>query len=131
MGGFILDKLFIGVAVDIIPGSDPNSINLCSIGAVPVAIMGSDSFDVIDIDPDSLRLAEADVKMVGKKDPQTFCSVEDVNGDFFDDLVCHYINQDIAALDGLSTSAEVNGQLFDDTPIKGTDSVNIVKDTCN
>jgi len=86
---------------------------------------------VIDIDPDSLRLAEADVKMVGKKDPQTFCSVEDVNGDFFDDLVCHYINQDIAALDGLSTSAEVNGQLFDDTPIKGTDSVNIVKDTCN
>jgi len=35
--------------------------------------------------------AEAAIKMVGKKDPHTLCSMEDVNDDGFTDLVCHYL----------------------------------------
>ena len=120
----------INVGVDIKPGSDPNSINLCSNGAVPIAILGSDEFDVMDVDTETLRFAEAAVKVVGKKDPHTLCSFEDVNLDGFTDVVCHFVTTDIAALDGESTSATVNGELFDGTPIEGTDSVNIVKDTC-
>ena len=52
--------------------------------------------------------------------------MEDVNGDMIDDLVCQYLTTDIAALGGESTTATVNGELLDGTPIEGTDSVNIV-----
>ncbi|MGB5177882.1 MAG: hypothetical protein WBP44_04035, partial [Gammaproteobacteria bacterium] len=113
------------------PGSDMNSINLCSNGAVPVAILGSDTFNVSGVNTDTLRFAEAAVKVVGKKDPHTLCSYEDVSGDYIDDLVCHYVTTDIAGIDGESSTATVNGELLDGTPIQGTDSVNIVKDTCN
>ncbi|NRB40421.1 MAG: FG-GAP repeat protein [Pseudomonadales bacterium] len=123
--------ILIIVDIDIKPGSAPNSINLCSGGAVPIAILGSDTFDVNDINNDTLRFAEAAVKMVGKKSPYTLCSVEDVSGDFIDDLVCHFVTQDIAALDGESTTATLNGELLDGTPFNGMDSINIVKDTCN
>ena len=69
--------------------------------------------------------------MVGKKNPHTLCSYEDVNDDWIDDLVCQYVTADIAAVDGESTTATVNGELIDGTSIEGTDSVNIVKDTCD
>lgn len=119
------------VQIDVKPGSDPNSINLCSNGAVPVAILGSNTLDVYDVNTETLRFADAAVKVVGKKDPHSLCSIEDVNGDFVDDVVCHYVTTDIAGVDGESTSATVNGELLGGTPIEGTDSVNIVKDTCN
>ena len=104
----------IPVAIDIKPGSDENSINLCSNGAVPVAVLGSDTFDVYDIDTDTLRLAEATVKVVGKKDPHTLCSTEDVNADGYDDLVCHFNTTELSdVLDGTSTSATVNGETLE------------------
>jgi hypothetical protein len=118
------------VGIDIQPGSEVNSINLCSNGAVPVAILGSDTFDVSNVNTETVRLAEASVKVVGRKDPNTLCNHEDVNGDLFVDLTCHYVTTDIAALDGESTVATVNGELLDGTPIEGSDSINIVKDTC-
>lgn len=120
----------IPVVIDIHPGSDPNSINLCSNGAVPVAILGSPDYNVDDIDPDTLSFAGAGVKVVGRKDPRTLCSFEDVNADGLDDLVCHFITTDLGALDGASMTATVAGNLFDGTPIQGADNVNVVKDTC-
>ena len=36
--------------IDIKPGSDPNSINPSLEGDLPVAILGSDTFDVADVD---------------------------------------------------------------------------------
>ena len=63
-------------------------------------------------DTDSLRFAEATVKVVGKKDPHTLCSFDDVNGDTFTNLVCHFVTTDIAALDGDSSVANVNGNLL-------------------
>lgn len=126
-----LTPCLIPVAVDIKPSTTTNSVNLCSNGAVPVAILGSSSFDVGDINPDSLVFAGAGVKVVGKKDPHTMCSIEDVNTDGFGDLVCHYLTTDLGALDGASTTATIGGALYDGTPIEGSDSVNIVKDACN
>ena len=73
----------IEIDIDIKPGGDPNSINLCSNGAVPIAILGSDTFDVYDIDNETLRFAEASVKVVGMKDSHSLCSYEDVNDDLF------------------------------------------------
>jgi hypothetical protein len=119
------------IDIDIKPGGDPNSINLCSNGAVPIAILGSDTFDVYDIDTETLRFAEASVKVVGMKDPHSICSYEDVNDDLFYDLVCHFLTADIAGIDGQSSTATVNGELLNGTSIEGTDSINIVKDLCN
>jgi hypothetical protein len=124
----------IDVDVDIKPDSDPNSINLCSNGAVPVAILGSETFDVMDINTESLRFADAAVKVVGKKDQHTLCSYEDVNDDTYIDLVCHFVTMDIAGIGGESLSATVKGKLLGEPPateIIGSNSVNIVKDTCN
>jgi len=129
--GFLATPIKLAVEIDIKPGSFPNSINLCSHGAVPIAILGSDAFDVNDIHKETLRFAEAAVKVVGKKDPHTLCSIEDANGDFINDLICQFVTTDIAAVDGESTSVTLNGELLNGTPIEGTDSVNIVKDTCN
>jgi len=118
------------IDIDIKPNSDPNSINLCSNGAVPIAILGSGTLDVLDINTDSLRFADASIKVVGRKDPHQLCSYEDVNGDFITDLVCHFLTTDIAGIDGESSFATLNGELGGGTAIEGSDSVNIVKDTC-
>ena len=125
----------IPIDIDIKPGSFPNSINLGSGGATPVAILGSTTFDVLDIDEASLTLGTAGIKTVGKKDPHLLCSIEDVSGDFsggpegipdgYDDLVCHFITVGIVPEAG-DTEAKLSGNLFDGTPIEGSDSVQIV-----
>ena len=123
------------VGIDIKPGSFPNSINLGSGGATPVAILGSDTFDVLDIDEAALTLGTAGIKTVGKKAPHLLCSIEDVSGDFsggpegipdgFLDLVCHFVTVAIVPEAG-DTDAKLSGNLLDGTPIEGSDSVNIV-----
>ena len=45
-----LGPLVKSVTIDIRPGSDGNEINTRSRGVIPVAILGSDSFDVADVD---------------------------------------------------------------------------------
>ena len=124
----------VDVDIDVKPGSFPNSINLGSGGATPVAILGSASLDVNDIDTGTLTLGTSGVKTVGKTD-RTLCSVVDVSGDFnsgpggapdgFNDLVCHFVTMAIVPEAG-DAQAKISGALNDTTPIEGTDSVNIV-----
>ena len=125
---YSLVPVTIPVDIDIKPGSDPNSINLCSMGVIPVAIFGSATFDVNDINRTSLALADVGVKVAGKSG-KDLCHVTDVNDDGFDDLVCQFVAVGLA-LSGGDTTATVVGELNDATPFEGTDSVNIVKDTC-
>ena len=54
------------IAIDIKPGSFPNSINLGSNGVVPVAILSTDTFDASTVDPFTVTLAGAAVRMKGK-----------------------------------------------------------------
>jgi len=65
---YIVGPCVIRVAIDIKPGSDPNSINLSSAGVVPVAILSSATFDATQVDPASVTLAGARVKLIGKGD---------------------------------------------------------------
>jgi hypothetical protein len=125
------------VGIDIKAGSFPNSINLDKGGTIPIAILGSNVLDVTNIDPASVTLADAGVKLIGKpSDPKTQCSIQDVSGDFtfpegdpdgFDDLVCHMNTFELGALDCSTTSANVTA-LYNGILITGSDSVNIVKD---
>jgi len=109
------------VDMDIKPGSHPNSINLGSNGVIPVAILGSETLDATTVDPLSVRLEGAGVRLNGKSGNAG--SIQDANGDGFADLVVHII--DFTLAEG-ATTANLTGNLFDGTPIHGSDSINVV-----
>jgi hypothetical protein len=112
------------VEIDIKPGSDPNSINLCSHGVVPIAILSGDGFDATTVDPSTVEFAGGSIRVKGKGALQY--SLEDVDGDGDLDFVAQ-ISVENLDLDGGSTTATVSG-LAGGVPFEGTDSVNIVKD---
>ncbi len=74
------------IEIDVKPGDTRNAIKLSSRGIIPVAILGSEGFDLDHIDVTSLmlgfRLARPVHRIGGHR--------EDVNGDGFVDLVSHY-----------------------------------------
>ena len=112
------------VGIDVKPGSFPNSINLGSAGVVPVAILSSSIFDARELDPDSITLAGARVKMVGKSD-RFLCHEEDVSGDGLLDLVCQVETAQFMIETGDST-AVLEGETFGGVQVRGEDSVRIV-----
>jgi hypothetical protein len=113
------------VDIDIKPGSFPNSINPNAGGVIPVAILGSDTFDASWVDPGTVTLEGSCAKGKGKSG--NFGSLEDVNGDGYLDLVVQIVNDITWAPD--ATEATLTGNLkteFGGCLIVGTDSVNIV-----
>lgn len=114
---------FIPVAIDIKPSSYPNNINLGSNGVVPVAILGSATFDVRQIDSTTIKLENASIKL--KNNGQLMVSYEDVNNDLFTDIAVHIITKDLQ-LTSVDIWANLEGRLADGTMIKGLDSVRII-----
>ena len=112
------------VGIDIKPGSDPNSINLGSAGVVPVAILGSTTFDATQVDPESVTLAGASVRLIGRGS-KFACAKEDANGDGFVDLVCHVETAQFMIESG-SASAVLTATTFAGQNIRGEDSIHIV-----
>ncbi len=76
----------VSVAVDIKPGSCPNPLNVESKGMLPVAILGSEDFDVTDIDIAPTRLAGV---------PPIRSSLEDVAGPVVGDPVAYWSFDDV------------------------------------
>jgi len=99
------------VAIDVKPGTQPE----CG-GAVPVAILGSDTLDVTQIDPATLSYEGLDVRQRGNG--SLFCRVKDVNSDGYADFLCQY--QDT------TTEGTLTGALLGGTPIEGADTVCVV-----
>jgi hypothetical protein len=112
----------ITVSIDIKPGAFPNAINLKSGGTVPVAILSTPSFDARSVDPSTVTLAGASVKVKGQGDPMI--SFQDVNGDGLLDLVVR-VNIDELQLSATDTQAILTGQKFDGQSIRGVDSVKL------
>ena len=111
------------VAIDIKPGSDPNCININGHGVIPVAVLGSEDFDVSQIDPASLSFGGLEVRVRGNKGP--LCSVEYSNDDMDLDLVCHF-EDDPTNWEVGNGEATLTGNLIDGTPFEGIDSICIV-----
>lgn len=104
------------VAIDIKPGSDPNSINLKSNGNVPVAILTTPDFDATTVDVSSVIFAGAHALRANR---------EDVDGDGDLDIVLHFDTRELQ-LDASSTSATLTGMVTSGGAITGTDAVRIV-----
>jgi hypothetical protein len=111
------------VSIDVKPGSFPNAINLGSQGVVPVAILGSASFDATAVDPHSVTLASAPVRLRGQGTPMT--SVEDVNGDGWADLVVQVSTSALQLSEG-DTEAVLEAVTTGGLPIRGSDTVRTV-----
>jgi hypothetical protein len=123
---------FVSISIDIKPGSYPNCMNVNTHGVIPVAILGSEEFDVSFIDVSTLSFAGLEVRVKGNDRPQ--CSMEDVSGDFsspegapdgYPDLVCHFVDEQVQWEPGEST-ATVTGFLNDGRSVEGTDEICIV-----
>jgi hypothetical protein len=138
------------VPVDIKPESCPNPINVKSKGVFPVAILGTEDFDVNQVDPDSitlwtedggevtpLRWALEDVAtpyIYSPEDEEEYmCTTDGPDG--YPDLTLKFDIQEI--VDALGEPEDVDdgdvefvwltGNLLDGTPIVGYDVIIIIK----
>jgi hypothetical protein len=106
----------IRVSIDLRPGSAVNPVNPSSQGVLPVAILGTATFDVATVDAASVRLGR------GAAPPQDGGHLEDVNGDGIPDLVLQFPTALVAVRCGDSSIA-LTGQTTTGTPITGSDSL--------
>jgi N-acetylneuraminic acid mutarotase len=138
---------FLMVSIDIKPGDATNTINLRSNGVVPVAILGSATFDPMTVDPTTVTLAAAHVTIRGRGLPAAagvpMTGVSDVNGDGYPDLLLYFRTQDLTALEpahaveatlrrqrgGINPplqEAVLYGTTYSGQRIRGSDTVRIV-----
>jgi len=116
------ERAVIQVDIDVKPDSDRNCINSDDHGVIPVAILGSTTFDASTVDPFTVSLDGAPVKAKGKSGKAG--SLEDANGDGLQDLVIQIVDNN--AYTSADTIATLTGFTYDGTPIVGTDSICIV-----
>ncbi len=124
--GLVFSSGVIEVAIDIKPGSYPNCFNSNGHGVIPVAILGSEDFDVSIIDPASVMLDGQEVRVKGKSGNAG--SLEDVNDDGFDDLVVQILDNDFYDIPGTTTGIITATSYDGMTSFKGEDSICITQD---
>ncbi len=137
VGGYSADVLAVNeafspfekVGIDIRAGDPNDTINLKSGGVVPVAILGSATFDPKTVDPSTVTFAGAPVATRGRGVAMT--TLADMNHDGYPDLVLFFRTQDMTALAGASAGSSVEavlyGKTYSGTPIRGSGTVRILK----
>jgi hypothetical protein len=110
--------------IDIKPGSDVNPINLIGRGVIPVAILGSEDFDVEEVDTETLAFGPPGA--IGAAPAhEKGGHLTDVNEDGLTDLLSHYRTQETGIAAG-DTEACVVGETFDGTEFEACDSILMV-----
>lgn len=108
---------FIPVTLDIKPGSFPNSINPDDHGVIPVAILGTGTFDVSQVDQASVRFGPGQAKP--HQDRGRF---ENINDDGITDLVFHFQTEE-SQIECSDSAAFLTGSTLEGRAIQGFDSV--------
>lgn len=132
----------IDVYVDIKPQSCPNPLNVGSGGVVSVAILGTEAFDITQVDPATVMLEGVSPLRWSIEDvatPYTGEMVDCMSGttegpDGFADLVFKFDKQELITAIGEVSDGEcllltLTGKLFDTTDISGSDFVRIIDNT--
>ncbi len=145
--GPVIPYLAMPVHVDIKPGSWPNPLRLREQGVFPVAVCGTEEFDVTTIDPTTIRLTleaggvgvsplrwsydDAATPYTGEP-----CSGHNLTGDGYLDLALKFKTQEVIQTLGLDAFADgtvvtiiLTGNLkveFNGTPILGQDCIVIL-----
>ncbi len=112
------------IVVDIRPGGSENAVNLGSAGAILVAILSSDRFNALDVDPATIRVAGAQVRLLGKGDALA-CRTGDPNADGRPDLLCDVATAQFLIEPGQSL-VTVTAATFSGSPVSGADWIQIV-----
>ena len=108
----------IAVEIDIKPGSDPNAVNPSARGILPVAILGSDTFDVTDVDATTPAFGPGEAAPLHSSGGHA----EDVNGDGYTDWVSHYRIEEVAVAAG-DTELCLTGETLDGIRFEGCDAI--------
>ncbi len=126
-----VESLLVPAAIDIKPGSYPNAINSDGHGVIPVAILGSEDFDVTWVDRSTLCFGGLELNVRGNGAPQ--CSVADVSGpegvpDGWDDLVCHFVDNpdNWVPGDGIATLTGMLLPAYGGVSFEASDEITIV-----
>jgi|GEM_PF-1873093 len=114
----VIDSL--GIYIDIIPDSNPNSINPRSMGAIPVAILTTEDFDATVVDPSTVLFGKTGIEA----SPFHY-AFEDVDGDGDIDMILHFRTQE-TGLVCENTEAILTGETLDGQAIEGSDSIKTV-----
>ena len=137
----------ISVYVDIKPGSCPNPLNKKSKGVLPVAVLGTEDFDVMTIDPSTIQLSREGIEEgvapirwsyedVATPFTGELCDCHDLDGDGILDLTLKFDTQDLVEkldlcpLDGQTIPLIITGNLKVEeggTPIEGEDCILVLK----
>ena len=115
-------ELLLPVEIDLRPGSTSNQINTNAKQLVPIAVLGSSTFDpVTELDSDSVLVRGA--SPIGTK-----FDTDDVNGDGFADYTLYFRARDLEKptgdeCDDPNAEIELTGATLGGMPIKGSDNV--------
>ena len=107
----------IPIAIDIKPGSYPNSINPKSKGVIPVAILSTPTFNATTVDPLSVRFGPNNAMESHGRGHS-----EDVDHDGDLDMMLHFSTQEAGIQCG-ATQASLTGQTTNGLSITGTDAI--------
>ena len=123
-GGYLVEYECQQVAIDVKPGSFPNSINNDGNGVIPVAILTTETFDAATVDPFSVTLDGAAARVKGKSGNAG--SLEDVDGDGDLDLVVQIEDVDGTYLLDVDATAFLTAFTYEGEKVTGSDSIRLV-----
>jgi hypothetical protein len=114
------------VAIDIKPGSYPNSINCKNKKEeIAVAVLTTEDFDALTVDHTTVTFEGASEIHVDKRSGLPIQHIEDIDLDGDMDLVFHFNLRDTALTCG-STIGQLKGLTYDGIPVEGTDSLRMI-----
>jgi hypothetical protein len=131
----------VGAYLDIKPGSCPNPFNTKAHGRLPVAVLGTEAFDVTQIDVTTLALEGPDgaaypiwnrLGDVATPFEGELCDCHELGADGFTDLKLQFMRPDVTAIlgsvdDGDMIQLTLTGDLVDGTEFEASDCIWVLK----